>query len=237
MKISPIVFSLAFAFTLWPATCQTVEIEKDNLMQKYLAGEMTQLEFRDVAVSWRELTDAVEYPVSPYDSIHNKVVYTYFHTLDGIPRGIIVNRVSEWAAVTFGNTGGLLTRQEDAVRFIINGSIEVFFPDLFLVWKNGWTGYAETELLNSSICVFTMVFTIRESRLKCQIMNIKYEYTDYLNNLSVNKTLDSCFPITSNEQDEWKAIMNLVNETRKGMEVMNDQLVSYIQNYDHDYDW
>ncbi len=237
MKIAPFVFSLTLGFVTWPATCQTNEIEKDNLMQRYLAGEMTQPEFRDVAQSWRKLTDEVGYPVTPYDSISNKVVYTYFYALDGIPRGIIVNRVSEWAAVTFGNTTGLLTRQDNTDRFIINGSIEVIFPDLSLVWKNGWTGYTETELQNSSLCMFTMVFTIRDGRMKSQIINIDYEYFDYLNNKSVNKTLDSCFPITSNEVGEWKAILNLVNETRRGIEDMNDQLVRYIQNYVDDYDW
>jgi hypothetical protein len=206
-------------------------------MKKYVSGELSQLELRDVSVYWREVKDSVGYPSLPFDSVMNKVVYPFYHSLDGISREIIVNRVFEWAAVTFGNTGGLLTQQGHASRLIVNGSIEVLFQDLVPVWKNGWKGYVETELQNSGICTFTMVFTIREGRMKSQVMNISYEYTDHLANRSVSRTLESCFPITGNEQKQWKSLISLVKETRAGFEAMTDQLVGYIRDYEIDYNW
>jgi hypothetical protein len=142
-----------------PALSQTIEKEYESMMNRYLAKELDQLEFRDLSFAWRDLIDSVGYPDIPYDSVSKKVEYTFISSLDGIPRETIVNRVSEWAAVSFGSVSSLLTRQDNTSRLILNGSIEVLFPDLFMVYKNAWRGYVETELQNSSICYFTLVFT------------------------------------------------------------------------------
>jgi hypothetical protein len=165
------------------------------------------------------------------------VEYEFFSSFDGVPRDIIVNRVSEWAAVSFGSTDGLITHQGSTSRLILNGSIEVFFPDMFNEWKNSWRGYVETEQLNSSFCFFTMVFTIKDGKMKSQIVNISYEYTDHVGDRTISRTLDSLFPISKNEQDEWKATITLVKETRESLEAMIDLLGDYIWDYENDYSW
>lgn len=207
------------------------------MMDRYLAREFTQLEFKDLSFTWRDLMDSIAYPDVPYDSVTKKVEYEFISALDGISRDIIVNRVSEWAAVSFGSTDGLLTNQDSTSRLILNGSIEVFFPDMFMVWKNSWRGYVEKEQLNSSFCFFTMVFTIKDGRMKSRILNISYEYTEPIGDQTVSRTLDSCFPISSNEQDEWKAIITLVNETRESLKAMIALLGDYIKAYESDYNW
>ena len=220
-----------------PALSQSLKSEYKSMMDRFLAKEMSQLEFRDMSFAWRALMDSVGYPEIPYDTINRKVEYVFIHGLDGIPRETIVNRVSEWAAVSFGSTDGLLTRQGSTSRLILNGYMEIPFPDLFMVWKNAWVGYVEKELQNSSICYFTMVFTVKEGRMKSQLMNLSYEYTDFVSDRSVNKNLLSLFPISSNEQDEWKAVIGLVNETRTSLNTMMGQLIGYIQDYENDYAW
>ena len=220
-----------------PAFSQTLAIENDTLMNKYLSKELTQVEFRDISFAWRELIDSIGYPHVPYDSVSKKVEYEFVNALDGISRETIVNRVSEWSAVFFGSTDVLLTQQGTTSRLILNGSIEVLFPDLFMVYKNSWRGYVETELQNSSICYFTMVFTIKDGKMKSQVLNLSYEYTDFVNDWTISRTLDSCFPISNNEQDEWKAIITLVNETTKNLDGMIDLLVGYIRDYENDYSW
>ncbi len=215
---------------------QAIDIENDHLMDKYLTGKLTQIEFRDICFEWREVIDSVGYPDAPYDPVTKKVEYTFLSPLDGISRETIVNRVSEWAAVSFGSTDGLLTHQGNTSRLIVNGSIEVLFPDLVPVWKNGWVGYVNKEQQNSSLCYFTLVFTIKEGKMKSQVLNIFYAYTDYVGNQSVSRSLDSCFPITRNEKREWKPIINLVNETTAGLYAMIDLLNGYIRDYENDYD-
>jgi hypothetical protein len=207
------------------------------MMRRYLAKEFTQLEFRDLSIVWRDLIDSIGYPVVPYDSLTKKVEYEFVNELEGISRDIIVNRVSEWAALTFGSMDGLLTHQGNASRLIINGSLELLFPDMGLVWKNSWKGYVEKELQNSSIAFFTMEFTIRDGKLKSRILNIQYEYTDFVSDRTVNRTLNSCFPISNNQQDEWKAIIGLVNETRSSLEIMINLLLAYVEDYQNDYNW
>jgi hypothetical protein len=237
MKRPHVILYLFLAGVSLPSFNQTIDIEKDNLMEKYLAGELTQLQFKDASFLFRDLLDSVGYPSAPYDSASNRVEYTYFHSLEGIGRETIVNRVFEWAAVTFGNTNGLLTQQGNASRLIINGSIEIPFPDMFMVWKNDWKGYVETELQNSGICYFTLVFTIQEGRMKSQVINISYEYTDFVNNQTVTRPLKSCFPVTNHQKKEWKSIMTQVKETESGLGTMMDHLVTYINDYEDDYDW
>jgi hypothetical protein len=82
-----------------------------------------------------------------------------------------------------------------------------------------------------------MVFTIKDGKLRNQVLNISYQYTDFISDRTVSRTLNSCFPISSNEQDEWKAIITLVNETRESLNVVNDLLVAYIKDYKNDYSW
>jgi len=140
--------------------------------------------------------------------------------------------------VTFGSTNALLTQQGNTSRLILNGSIEVLFPDLFRVYKkNSWIGYVETEQLNSSICYFTLVFTIKDGKMKSQVRNLSYQYTDFLTDRSISRTLNSCFPISSQEKDEWKALITLVNETTQSLDTMMALLVAYIQDYENDYSW
>lgn len=220
-----------------PAFSQTLDMEYKHMMDKYLSGELTQIEFRDKTFAWRGLIDSIGYPFVPYDSVSRRVEYTFISSLEGIPRETIVNRISEWAAVSFGSTNGLVTRQGNTSRLILNGSMEVLFPDLFMVYKNAWRGYVKTELQNSSLCYFTMVFTVKDGKMKSQFLNLSYEYTDFLNNRTISRTLNSCFPVSENEQDEWKAIITLVNETSKSLHALGDQLNAYIRDYENDYSW
>jgi len=78
-----------------PAFSQTLALEYDTMMNRYLAKELTQLEFKDLTLAWREVMDSVGYPRVPYDSLSKKVEYAFLHALDGISRETIVNRVSE----------------------------------------------------------------------------------------------------------------------------------------------
>ena len=216
---------------------QTLDLEYKHMMNEYMSGELTQIEFRDLSFAWRDLIDSTGYPLIPYDSVSKRVEYTFVSALDGFPRETIVNRISEWAAVAFGSTDGLLTTQGNTSRLILNGSMEVLFPDIFLVYKNAWRGYVETEQQNSSLCYFTMVFTVKEGRMRSQFLNLSYEYTDYLNNRTVSRSLNSCFPISENEQGEWKAIITLVNETEKNLAALVEQLNTYIRDFENDYSW
>jgi hypothetical protein len=76
-----------------------------------------------------------------------------------------------------------------------------------------------------------------EGKMKSQVMNISYEYTDYLTYRSISRTLNSCFPISNYKQDEWKDLINLVQETRAGLTAQNSALVDYVEDYENDYDW
>lgn len=218
-------------------SAQTLEAEYKSMMDKYLSGKLSQVEFRDVSFAWRALIDSVGYPDVPYDSASGKVEYIFTSSLEGIPRETIVNRVSEWAAVSFGSPAALLTSQGETSRLILNGSLELFFPDLSLVWKNSWKGYVETEFQNSSLCYFTLEFTIKKGRMRTRVLNLSYEYTDFISDRTVSRTLKSFFPVSSNEQDEWKAIITLVNETGSSLDAMIGVLNAYIADYVNDYNW
>ena len=220
-----------------PAFPQTQALEKEAMMQRFQNKKLTQLEYKDLVFAWRDLMDSINYPNVPFDSVSKKVEYEYLHDLEGIPRETIVNRVSEWTAVTFGSTDGLLTQQDNSSRLILNGSIEVFFPDLGMVWKNSWAGYVKKELQNSSICYFMLVVTMQDDRMKTRVVNINYQYSDPIGDQLVDVALNSFFPISSKDKDEWKAIITLINETKKSLDIMTTLLVDYIKDYENDYSW
>jgi hypothetical protein len=235
-KLHSLSLLLILALTV-PGRSQTLSLEYDSMMNKYLAKEYTQLEFKELTFAWKALMDSVGYPSVPYDSVSQKVEYEFIHDLEGIPRETMVNRVLEWAAVTFGSTDALLTHQGNASRIILNGSIEVLFTDMFMVWKNSWVGYVEAEQLNSSYCYFTLVFTIHDGRMKTQVKNLTYQYTDFIQDRTITKTLNACFPVSSHEKEEWKALISLVKETNGSFDTMMGLLVDYVKDYEHDYSW
>jgi hypothetical protein len=228
---------ILFLSAYLPTFSQSQALEKEAIMQRYKNKELTQLEYKDLVFAWRGIMDSIDYPIVPFDSVSKKVEYEYLHDLEGISRETIVNRVSEWTAVTFGSTDGLLTQQGNTSRLILNGSIEVLFPDLFMVWKNSWAGYVEKELQNSSICYFMLVFTIQEGRMKTRVVNISYQYTDPISEGSVDKALTSYFPISSHKKEEWRAVFTLIDETKKSLDIMTGLLVDYIKDYENDYNW
>jgi len=226
---------LLLLYIMMPAYPQTLDMEYKYMMDEYKSGALTQVEFRDMTFAWRDLIDSIGYPQVPYDSVGKEVEYTFVSSLEGIPRETILNRISEWAFLSYGSTDGLVTRQGTTSRLILNGSMEVLFPDMVLVYKNAWRGYVESEGQNSSICYFTMVFTIKEGRMRSQFLNPFYEYTDHVNNTTVSRSLNSCFPISENEQDEWKAIITLVNKTEENLAALVEQLNTYIRDFEDDY--
>jgi hypothetical protein len=73
--------------------------------------------------------------------------------------------------------------------------------------------------------------------MKCEVLNLSYEYTDYISGHSVSKALLSFFPVSSNKQDEWKPVITLIYETEKSLRAMMDQLNGYIRDYQDDYSW
>jgi hypothetical protein len=83
-KLFYLILLLLF-FTGKPSISQTLEMEYDSMMDKYLSKEFTQLEFKDLTFAWRDLIDSVGYPEIPYDSVNKKVEYTFISSLDGIP--------------------------------------------------------------------------------------------------------------------------------------------------------
>ena len=228
---------LMLLVTIMPLFSQTPAMENEAMLSRYKSGSLTQLEFKDLAIGWRNLMDTIGYPPVPYDTVSGKIVYEFVYTLDGIPRDIIVNRISEWAALSYGITNSILTHQGMGSRLIINGSFEILFPDLFNVWKNSWKGYVEKEMQNSGAGYFTLVFTIKDEKIKCQALNISYDYTDNVSGQSITRTLKSCFPICNNEQDEWKAIISIIKETRRNLMIQMDSLAEYIKDYENDYTW
>jgi hypothetical protein len=232
---------LAFLLILFPGMSlisQTAELEQEHMMNRYISKELSQLEYKDIVFAWRDMMDSTEYPVLPYDPATKRIEYEFKDVFPGIAFETIVNRVSEWAAISYGSTNSLLTYQGNtSSRIILNGSFEILFPDLFFDYKNAWKGYVETEFQNSGTCYFTAVFTIRDEKLKSQFLNIYYVYTDYLTDQTISRTLNSCFPISRFKQNEWRDIFGLILETRVGFEAQISMLADYIKDYENDYNW
>jgi hypothetical protein len=55
MKRPHVILYLFLAGVSQPSFNQTIDIEKDNLMEKYLAGEFTQLQFKEASFLLRDL--------------------------------------------------------------------------------------------------------------------------------------------------------------------------------------
>jgi len=234
--------TLLFIFAIYTQIIfsQTIDIEKANLDKRYQSGGITQLEYQELGKNWREVIKSLGgYPDLPYDTISNEIEFEFIKTFPSLDKKTIYNRIMEYSALSFGSIDAVLHYSNlETGKIIIKGWFElIHMADIPNFWGE------KKEVIKKEKCYFTYLYTIKDGKLKIQIVNLNYKYTvdGYISSSIYIPTRDeefsirTLYPITSADPMLWKARLDILKQTNIKIKSLTDRLTTYIINKDYDY--
>lgn len=216
---------------------QTSDLEIEALSKRVKSGDLTTSEYTSLASEFNKLLKDYNYPSLPFNS-YNKVEYGFVNELNGLSKQIIYKRILEWVAINYGSLNAVLHYDDfETGKIIVKGNFDVPYVEDYL----GWFG-VEKVGITTNICYQTCIFTIKENKVKTIIKDIEFNYqtrnfssASYIPNRSIKIDLEEYYPISDNEQIDWKGIISMLNHTDNMLKSYNTMLIDYINDYENDY--
>jgi hypothetical protein len=219
---------------------QTYDAEIENVSKRFEKGEITQQEYRDLALEWKELIKEFDgYPSLPYDKERRMIQYEFIQNFSDLNKKNVYNRILEWAAINFGSLDAVLHYKDyESGKIILKGIVPIYqiidIPSLF---------NTQEKLLETN-CHQTYIFTLKNNKLKLQIQNIGYEqkYYNYSQTSSgslytTDYRIHDLYPITDFPTEEWKNKLSQLVSTDEKIRNLKTNLFNYIKAYKKDYEF
>lgn len=233
-----IIFILIGSSTVF---CQTESIEKDNLSTRYKNGELTIEKYRQYANDWqRMIKDIGGYPNFPYDSASTSIRYVTIQET-GLSKKINFNRIMEWSAINFGSLNNVLRYEnyEDG-KIILKGNFNVTHKKEY---RNFWG--SSKEGITVSICNQTYIFTIKDNKIKTEILDITflfvvgayYSSSSYIPERKIQVSIHNLYPITNFENSKWQEKLDMLKQANVRIYYLVRNLNNYVKNYYSDIDF
>jgi hypothetical protein len=221
--------------------CQTEKLEIENLSLRYQQKEFPIDDYKQYGQDWRNLlSDLGGYPNLPYN-YDNKAIKFEYLIETGVPKKITFDRILEWSAINFGSLDAVLNYKDfETGKIILKGNFNVTHrQDL----KNFWGNLKEE--IKETTCYQTYIFTIKDNKLKIEIMNIKYKFSFvgymssniYIPGRTFEMSIHNIYPITNFDSSQWKEKLDLLNQTNLKIINLKDDISSYIKINKDDYNF
>jgi hypothetical protein len=158
-----------------------------------------------------------------------------------IDKKTIYNRIIEWSAINFGSLNTVLHYGNfETGKIILKGSNEIKYMSEF---SNFWG--IEKELIEPCECSETIVFTVKDNKVKIEILNLSYEFTtggystagSYVPAIKTHRSIHSLYPVTEGPPTTWKVKLSLLVETADNINLLIEHLDLYILNHIEDYNF
>lgn len=195
---------------------QTDSLEKAKLHNRLISREITEANYSKILSQWVELINRVGYPDLPID--HNGVVHFIFiNEFKGFDKDKLINRTREWLSINYGLLPGDMYSNEKEGKIILRNSLSLF---------------------NNYTCIFTSVISIKDEKIKFEIISISYQ-AYYEGDLSagradqtVNFNITEVYPIVLKKPSDWNINLSLFKATNKLFNTEIKNLNDYIMSYD-----
>ena len=222
--------------------CQTGAIEKANIARKFESGEIDVMQYRAIVEKWRNLLSSFGgYPELPYNGITKMIEFSFVKEYPSIDKKTIYNRIIEWSVINFGSLNTVLYYENfETGKIIIKGSIDIKYMAEF---SNFWG--IEMELIEPCECSETIVLTVKDNKVKIEILNLSYEFTtggccitgSYVPTTKTYRSIHSLYPVTEGPSTTWKVKLSLLVETADNINLLIALLDLYIKNHVEDYNF
>lgn len=196
---------------------QTLDKETEFL-NTFLQTDMDKTEILKLSNDWRAfLTKNGGYPELPFNEDLNSLDYEFIYSYPNLNKTEITSRIKEYAAINYGKLDEVLHFDDvNSGKLIIKG----WFPMTVLAEYENFFGNTK-EFISSLKCYHTIIFTIKENKLKVNYQNIDYEAITggyfnsnvYIPQVINNYSIESLYPITEAKKDSWQTRLNTLVET------------------------
>ena len=212
---------------------QTFELEKKSLNSLIESGKYSQEELKVIGAAWNNLLeDFGGYPELPYNPVTKNIEYIKVDTFHGIQKKDIYRRVKEWVAINYGSINSVLHYEDyDSGKIIVKGRFSVLVDDRY---KNIWGNAKETVI--SLKCYHTVIFTVKEGRMKTEYRDIEYESesggyaagTYYVPVSTIKYDMTMLYPITAKDKSTWVSRLSTLKQTTSSVEASQESIKIYI---------
>ena len=235
-----IISLLSFLIISLSIFSQTEEIELKRLSERFANKEFDQVQYAEMGQNFRDIIKFYgSFPLLPYNELTKEIEFTKVESFTGIDKKVIYDRILEWSAIKFGSLNSVIKYSNlDDGKIILKGWFDIVYSydaETFFMGKK--------EGVNNSKCSFTYVFTIKDNKLKIEVLDIRYEGsyyvtafgTSFLSEHTVDRSIHSLYPITDSKLIEWKGRLDILNQTNIKILSFFNSIEGYINNKSSDY--
>jgi hypothetical protein len=219
---------------------QTTVIERENLVNRHKSGELDLEKYKEFAQSLAKLEPILnDLSQLPIDS-SGELSYSKVLELKGLNKKSIYNRIMEFGAINFGSLNAVLQYSDfESGKIIMKGYTDLIHKvdEYFL-----FSGIEET--LRSTKCFFTLIYTIKDNKVKINVRDILFKYdlnekisgSYYVPAKTIEIPFKSIFPITNRDKSiEWKSNLDMLKQANVTINLMISKTNHYINNIEVDY--
>lgn len=196
---------------------QTDSLEKAILLNKITAKEITEVNFSKIMSQWVELITSVKYPDLPLDQ-NGQVHYVFINEFKGFDKEKLLNRTQEWLSINYGLLPTNMYTNLKEGKIILRNSL---------------------NLIYNYSCVFTSIFSIKDEKIKIELISISYQayyegdYTSGKPEKTITTNINEVYPIILKKPTEWPLNLTLLKATNKLFNTELKNLNDYILSYDN----
>jgi hypothetical protein len=234
--------ALLFVLLILPAIAftQTEELEKRSLTERYEEGEFSHETYLQYATEWRDLLlEYGGYPDISFNNQNNRIEYIRIYEFPDFDKKDIYNRLLEWAAINFGELSSVLHYSDlESGKIILKGNFSIFYKGFY---KNFWGNKKQKSISRKSFQ--TYIFTIKDNKLKLEVVNFTYKYkiygysagNYYIPTETFELDIQDIYPVTNHEPLEWLANLDLLVKTKDKVVLLMYNIDTFINERTEDY--
>lgn len=211
------------------AKAQTLKIEFDSIESAFKQGKVLQVD----AIKKRALLEKI-YPVLPYDTLIQDFSFSWVIDLPGVPKNVIFKRVKERCAALYGDIDAVLRYEDmETGKIIVKGYVPIHYKQSYQgLWKT-------REILSQADCYHTLVFTIKEGKMKYEMLNLTYRGSIAYSatNSTYQYDFKSMFPVGMKSEIEIRNTLEVASDTFRAFDLIRKHFQTYILAWKSDYEF
>lgn len=218
---------------------QTEQLEKESMSKRFGEGEFSAETYKIYGNDWRSMINEIGgYPELPYDESSGQIKFKIIQTTEQSKK-TNYNRILEWTAINFGALSSVLHYKDyESGKIVVKGWFDVTHRNEY---KNFWG--KSKEGVQTTKCYQTYIFTIKDSTVKTEIVDVRYKFKTYgyysssiyIPDRIFEVSIHEIYPITNFESSEWKENLDLLKQTSINIKKLTKNLGIYIKDYNDDY--
>jgi len=208
---------------------QSLDIEQKYINSEIQSGKLNPDQVKTLGVKWNLFNKRFRYPELPLNKVTDEVDFSDTLAFDDKKRNIIFERSLEWIAINYGS---ILHKDPDSGKIIANGNMNITHT---ADYKGSFGSLVDYQTVTSAN--YTMVLTIKDNKMKYNIINIEYTFTDNYGS-SYTLPITSLFPVFSNDESQWKRFLTVLYESKQIFYIsLKNSLTEYINKTNEDYNF